>query len=78
MDNGKVEFVIRSAGAGRTTSVWDVVNDGAIVGTIRWFPWPRQYRFLPTDTVDEACLRQIADFTDARTAEIRRKRGISR
>jgi hypothetical protein len=53
------------------TTIW-LVNDkdGSRLGSIRWYaPW-RKYAFYPTMAVlEQSCLRDIADFIDARTKE---------
>lgn len=57
------------------TLVWDVATtDGALLGVVKWHgPW-RKYTFHPAyDTLfEEDCLREIAQFAEARTAEHKR------
>lgn len=55
------------------TYVWEVTNDGIVLGQIRWFGRWRKYAFFPQrDTVfEEVCLRDLAMFCSARTADHR-------
>jgi hypothetical protein len=55
----------------RTWSVAPQTDPRDRLGEIRWYgPW-RKYCFFPSDCVlfDTACLRELADFCEARTRE---------
>lgn len=60
------------------TLVWDVENkeNGAVLGRIKWFGQWRKYAFFPFNGMvfEQVCLREIADFIEARTKEHRAKR----
>ena len=59
------------------TSIWIVyARGGGQIGIIKWFGRWRCYSFFPlTDTVFErSCLRDLADFCEARTFEHRKNR----
>ena len=75
-----IEFrAIGLSDSGKTT-IWEVVPNGsgqkwvANLGLIKWFGRWRCYAFFPrTETVFERkCLRDIADFCEARTMEHRK------
>jgi hypothetical protein len=54
------------------TLVWDVTaKDGGLrLGEVKWFGRWRRYAFFPSDCVFEhQCLRELADFLEARTRE---------
>ncbi len=62
------------------TKVWAVSSVGHHLGEVRWFAGWRRYTFVPTATVDAdggvrtvlfdaECLRELADFMDARMGE---------
>lgn len=62
---------------GNKTSDWAVrERSGGDIGTIKWFPRWRKYGFFPCHgtVYEETCLREIAEFCQARTAD--RKKGI--
>ena len=54
------------------TNVFAVISrkDGALLGKVKWFPTWRQYTFHCMNSIlDPRCLREVADFCEARTAE---------
>lgn len=55
------------------TWVWLVENsrNGGLVGIIKWFGKWRKYAFFPEAETcfEEVCLREIAEFIEARTRE---------
>jgi hypothetical protein len=61
----------------RTGKTWiwsvDANKDGRSVGTVLWYGGWRKYVFSPSDIhapiFEEVCLREIADFIEARTRE---------
>jgi hypothetical protein len=70
-----IRFDECSTSPGRKTHIWNVAAkaDGLILGSVFWYvPW-RCFVFGPTadcDTVyEQRCLRDIADYMEARTAE---------
>lgn len=60
------------------TNIWNVVSkDGDIIlGTIEWFGRWRGYAFFPEPEMvfERTCLRDIADFIEAKNKEQRDKR----
>lgn len=62
---------------GRRTVVWRVVNKetNAYLGAVRWYGPFRQYSFEPEPftVFERTCLRDIADFCEARTRERTRR-----
>jgi hypothetical protein len=60
---------------GKKTLAWDVVGtDGAFLGEIKWFGRWRKYSFFPAENCifEWICLREIAQFSEDRTAMLRR------
>jgi hypothetical protein len=56
----------------RKTYIWEVRSlQGAPLGVVEWFNQWRRYTFLPNDDTvfDVVCLREIADFIEARMNE---------
>jgi hypothetical protein len=76
-------FSGRVGKAKRKTKVWEVISRAAgfDVGTVEWYPHWRQYVFavrlrkedeggpFDCDVYNPECLRDIADFAEARTKE---------
>lgn len=67
---------------GRKTDVWTVHQKGAddLLGYVGWLGRWRCYAFFPRgDTAYErVCLRDLADFCEARTSEHRRAKALAR
>jgi len=70
-----IEFAESQIPAGRKTRIWWVIPDGGetALGEVRWYgPW-RQYSFFTSSSTpavfERKCLRDIADFCEARTRE---------
>jgi len=56
------------------TLVWNVeaLADGAKLGEVKWFGRWRKYAFFPIDSIfEQVCLREVADFIEAKTKEHR-------
>ena len=55
---------------GRKTRVWEVRNT-VLLGRVAWWSHWRRYTFWPEKAtiLDAACLREVADFLEARMAE---------
>ena len=57
------------------THLWKVIalNDGAMLGYVRWYGAWRKYSFYPLATTlyESTCLRDLAQFCDERTREHR-------
>ena len=70
-----IRFVKRPPVPGRKTSVWHVKSEesNGDLGAIVWYGAWHKYVFLPTLYVatvyEQDCLRDIADFVEARTKE---------
>jgi hypothetical protein len=73
-----IEFVLVGTSTTGKTSVWEVRtrDGGVLLGHVTWFGRWRCYAFSPKpNTVyEQCCLRDLAAFCDARTAEHRRAR----
>jgi hypothetical protein len=80
MAKNKIWIRFEDSGPSRSgkTREWDVLpfeGNGRELGTIKWYgPW-RKYCFCPVANVvfEQDCLRCIADFCAAKTAEHKRK-----
>jgi hypothetical protein len=62
---------------GQKTLRWLVTTADAraVLGTVAWYSRWRGYAFYPTPSIfEEDCLREIADFCEARTREHRAAR----
>lgn len=70
---GYLNFVPAGTSPSGKTKKWTIqsLNGVLVLGWIAWFPNWRKYTFIPAaDTVhDWNCLREIADFIEARTKE---------
>lgn len=69
-----IKFVERDTPDGLKTKRWFVFStvDSGLLGTISWFGRWRKYAFGTNGGVfEETCLRDIADFCEARTHEHR-------
>lgn len=65
----------------RITDIWNVFNkhDGDFLGEVKWYSHWRKYCLYTSDTYfthifEETCLRDTADFIEARTKEHRKAR----
>ncbi len=68
-----LKFEDRGATPSGKTRRWVVLNSvsGVTLGWVRWHPSFRKYTFesLPGIIYDACCLRDLAEFVDARTQE---------
>ena len=70
-------ITFREAPPNPKTQVWDVVakEDGTVLGQVRFFGRWRQYSFFPEPKMvfERTCLRDIADFCERKSKELRLK-----
>lgn len=57
--------------AGQTTPRWLITSRFSDLGMVKWFGRWRRFSFFPTvgSVFDQECLRAIADFCEAKTAQ---------
>lgn len=65
-----IAFTHVGCSASGKTQIWAVWSGNIRLGEVRWFATWRKYAFVPDgDTVyEQTCLRELAEFIEARTA----------
>jgi hypothetical protein len=61
--------------AGKATNTYSVLarKNGALLGQVKWFSQWVRYAFFPINGIfDAKCLREISEFLDLKTAELRK------
>lgn len=70
-----IDFIDHGVPFGKKTHFWSVIpkSGGPEIGEVKWYgPW-RKYCFLAIGSAvfEEVCLREIAEFVQAKTKEYR-------
>lgn len=73
-----IDFIDHGIPFGKKTHFWTVVpkSDGPEIGEVKWYAQWRKYCFYAAGYAifEEVCLREIAEFVEARTREHRAAR----